>query len=74
MKIFILSKGRPDTIRTHLLFKGVDYKIVLHNEGERRNYLLNNTIDPNKIIVSGVPFGVAAQRQWIQENLVEKDE
>lgn len=74
MKIIILSKGRPETISTHLLFKDYDYKIVLHNEEEKAEYIKNPTISPEKIVVSNAPFGVANQRQWIQENLVEPGE
>lgn len=73
MKVIILSKGRADSICTHRLFK--DYMLVLHNEEEKAEYLrLNQELSPEKVIVSGVPFGVARQRQWIQENLVEKGE
>lgn len=76
MKIFIPSKGRPDRITTHLLFRNldVDYKIVLHNDEERSYYLLNKTVEPKDIIVSNTSLGVAYQRQWIQENLVKPDE
>lgn len=74
MKIFILSKGRADSISTHKLFDDYDYKIVLHNEDEKTAYLKNDSISPEKLIVSGAPFGVAHQRQWIQDNLVEKGE
>lgn len=72
MKIFIPSKGRPMEISTHLLFK--DYIIVLHNETEKEEYLKNPTIDPSKVVVSNVAYGVSLQRQWILDNLIEKDE
>lgn len=72
MKVIILSKGRPDTISTHLLF--TDYTLVLHTEEEKAAYLKNPTISPEKIIVSGAPFGVAHQRKWIQENLIAPNE
>lgn len=74
MKIIILSKGRPDTIRTHLLFKDHDYTLVLHNEMEREKYLKNPTIDPNKILVSNAPIGVAFQREWIQRHMLTHGE
>lgn len=76
MKILIPSKGRPDRITTHLLFKDtdIDYKIVLHNEEERSYYLLNKTIEPAKIIVSNASFGIAYQRQWIQDNSLKPNE
>ena len=35
MKIFIPSKGRSNTIKTHLLLGGMDYYVIVHNESER---------------------------------------
>lgn len=72
MRVIILSKGRPDTISTHKLFR--DYTLVLHTEEERQEYLKNPTISPEKVIVSNAPFGVANQRQWIQDFLVQEGE
>lgn len=72
MKVVILSKGRPDTISTHKLFR--DYVLVLHTEEERQEYLKNPSISPEKVIVSNVPFGVANQRQWIQDFLIPENE
>lgn len=74
MKIIILSKGRADSISTHKLFEGYDYTLVLHSDEEREAYLKNPSISPEKIVVSGVPFGVANQRQWIQDNLIPRGE
>lgn len=72
MKVIILSKGRPDTISTHKLFE--DYILVLHTEEEKAEYLKNPTISPEKVVVSNAPFGVAYQRQWIQDNLIKPNE
>jgi len=72
MRVIILSKGRAETISTHKLFE--DYTLVLHTEEERQEYLKNPTISPEKVVVSGAPFGVANQRQWIHDNLIEKNE
>lgn len=72
MQLIILSKGRADTIQTHKHFE--DYTLVLHTEEEKQEYLKNPTISPEKVVVSNAPFGVANQRQWIQENLVPKGE
>jgi hypothetical protein len=76
MKILIPSKGRPDTIRTHKWLEkyGLDYKIILHDNQERNDYLKNNTIDPAKIIVSGAPKCLPAQREWMTTNLCEMGE
>jgi len=72
MRVIILSKGRADTIQSHKHFE--DYTLVLHTEEEKEEYLKNLTVSPEKIVVSNAPFGVANQRQWIQDNLLEKDE
>ena len=73
MKIFIPSKGRPHSIKTHLWLGEADYKIVLHDEEERKQYLKNPTIDPYKIIISDTPHGVVNQRQRIWESQPENE-
>lgn len=72
----IPSKGRSETIKTHKLLDsiGLDYKIILHNESERNDYLKNKTINPDKILVSNAPFGILNQRMWIWDNLIEDGE
>jgi len=82
MKVIILSKGRAATHTTYKLFEreGLNYTLVLHTEEEKEEYLHANSLrsalrlSPEKIVVSNAPFGVANQRQWIQENLVEPGE
>ena len=77
MKVLIPSKGRPHIISTHLLFKDmpdIDWKVVVHNEEEESYYQLNSTIPRDRIVVSGMPFNIAMQRNWIQDNLLEKGE
>lgn len=77
MRVFIPSKGRADTIRTHKVFEGADYMIVVHNNEERKAYISNPSIPKNRVIVSGVKadaYGLTRQREWILENLVDYDE
>ncbi len=76
MKIIIPSYGRPGTIKTHLIFdkENIPYKIVLHNNDHKREYIQNPTIKESNIIVSHTPKGLAAQRNWIIDNLVSKGE
>lgn len=72
MQIFIPSCGRAKTIKTHLILKGkVDYKIVVHTDDEACAYLENDTVPSDKIIVSGQPFSISKQRNWILKNLAE---
>jgi hypothetical protein len=71
MKVIIPSKGRPDIISTHLLFK--DYLIVVPTN-EVEDYKKNKTIDPSKIIASDAESGIANARNWILENLIEEGE
>lgn len=67
MRIFIPSKGRPDTISTHKYLEqaGIDYRIVLHNYEESSYYVKNRSIDSTKLIVANVPDGVANIRNAI---------
>ena len=74
MRIIIPSKGRPDTITTHLHFKDKDYWIFVHNKQEASYYKLNKTIDPERIISTEQPFGISVQRQWIQDNFLKENE
>jgi hypothetical protein len=75
VKLFIPSHGRAATVRTHIYANGFfDYWIVLHSEEEARWYRKNKSIDPARIVVSGMPLGLGGQRNWILENLVEDGE
>ncbi len=75
--IIIPSYGRADTIRTHkyLEASGIfNYKIALHTEDCRKEYLKNATIRPETLFVSGLPKGITRQRNWAMDNLVPKNE
>jgi len=77
MKIFIPTKDRPKTISTHLAFSGQDWYILVHNKQQRDEYLENETIDPSRLIVTGVAadaFGLTRQREWVVQNLVKSGE
>jgi len=74
LKIIIPSKNRSQTICTHRYLEDLDYTIVVHNETDRKEYLRNKELDPKKVVVSGVPYGISKQRQWIQDNLVKPGE
>ena len=74
MKIFICSKGRAKTIKTHFILKDVPFKIILHTEEDKLEYSKNDTLNPNDLIVSGCPAGIHYQRQWVKDNLVEDGE
>jgi hypothetical protein len=51
-----------------------EYILVLHNDQEKESYLNNPTIRPHSIIVSGQPYSISKQRNWIRDNLIERDE
>jgi len=77
VRVFIPSKGRPDIISTHLLFKDnpeIDWTVVVHNAEEESYYQMNPTIPSERIVVSGVPYNIATQRNWIQDNLIKENE
>lgn len=70
-RIFIPSKNRPATICTHRYFKDFDYHVVLHSYEQALEYIREmpqTHIDPERILVSGVPadqFGLTRQREWV---------
>jgi len=76
IKIFIPSKGRSKTICTHLYLdsQDIDYKIVLHNEKEKEEYIKNSNIRLEKIIVSNAALCLPAQREWMRKNLFQDNE
>jgi len=69
MKVVIPSKGRADIICSHLLFP--DAYVVVHNEEEAKEYRKNKI---KNLVVSNTPYGISFQRQWIIDNLIDKDE
>jgi hypothetical protein len=77
MKVFIPTKNRAATISTHQAFEGEDYTVVVHDETQKALYCENPTIEPSRVVVSGVPgdtFGLTRQREWVCRNLVEPGE
>ena len=76
MKIVIPTKGRALTIKSHLMLKkaGVPFKIIVHNQEEYDKYIQNPTIQKEDLVISGQPYCVSAQRQWILENLIDEGE
>jgi hypothetical protein len=66
--IYIHSKDRPDIINTHkLLGEDIEYYILLEDLKQKKLYIKNPTIDPNKIMITGA-YGNSAQRQWVLEH------
>lgn len=74
MKIFIPSFRRAEAIKTHLfLGENTEYKIIVHTDMEAHQYYQNPTIPKDRIIVSGQPYSISAQRNWIKKNLFGND-
>lgn len=76
MNIYIPSLNRPKTIISHLMpqIQNMDWKIVVHTEEQRSEYLKNPTIPRHKILVSNQPYNLSLQTNWIRDNLVKKGE
>lgn len=74
--IYIPSYNRPATIKTTkwLDASNVPYKVLLHSDDCAEAYLAEGIIKEKDIIVTGAPFGVTSQRNWIVENLAIKNE
>lgn len=75
MRIYIPTLNRQDKICTHLtLGDAFDYYIVVHDPLQLYQYKQNKTIPPERLICSYAPRNISAQRNWIRDNLVGKDE
>lgn len=72
MIAYIPTLNRAEKISTHLLFD--DYRIIVHDPLQMHQYKQNKTIDPKKIICSYAPRNIAAQRNWILNELAKPDE
>lgn len=82
MKVFIPTKNREATISTHKVFDDssfFEYFVVVHNQEQWQKYAENSEktgIDSNRIVVSNVladQYGLTRQREWVINNLAEKD-
>ena len=74
MRVFVPSKNRAATIRTHKLFP--DAVVVVHSQKEADAYADAQSGDIN-LAVSGVQadaYGLTRQREWICNNLAKKGE
>src|SRR3990167_226401 len=72
MRVFIPSGNRENIISTNALFPQAT--IILHSETDRKRYVAAGRLDPKRIVVSGQERNLSVQRNWILDNLVEKDE
>ena len=72
--IYVPSYNRAKTIKTSLYLDecGVDYKLLLHTEKCKEDYLNAGRVTEDKIIVTGADRGITNQRNWIVNNLAEK--
>lgn len=76
LPIVIPSARRADTIKTPLYLEesGVDYRVLLHDEDARCEYVKAGRVPENKIIVTNQPKGITHQRRFISQELFKKDE
>lgn len=75
MKIFILTKGRYNTITSHRYFPTAT--VVVHNKAEANAYLTSKPELKGRLVISGVSadtFGLTRQREFVCKNLVEPNE
>ena len=72
MKVFIPSYDRPRSITTPgLMPTAIDWKVVLHNDFQLKQYASNLTLPPGRLIVSDVPISPARIRNWILDQVPE---
>jgi len=69
--IYIPSFNRSKTIKTPAFLdkSGVSYKVLLHSEECKAEYLAEGRVREEDIIVTGADFGITNQRRWITDNL-----
>lgn len=68
MKVYIPTYNRPHSLRTHFYFKDEDYYLLVHSEEQKKHYLENPTINPDRLIVTNAPKGITNQRKWMLDN------
>ena len=71
LRVFIPTKNRAESIRTHHVFEGADYKVIVHDEAQAESYVRGGVV-AERIQVSGVlgdAFGLTRQREWVVQNL-----
>lgn len=74
MKIVVFTYDRTETATTPnaLEAAGLDYLVVCHEESKRKEYLKNGTVDRGgRIVASGVPKGLANNRNWYLDEHLE---
>lgn len=66
MKIFIFTWDRYDTIRTPRFFdtENINYSLLVHSEEQAAKFIQHNLINPNNIIVTNKPKGLAYNRNF----------
>jgi len=74
--IYVPSYNRANSIKTTAWLdkSGIPYKVLLHSQECRSEYLEAGLVRDEDIIVTGAPFGVTSQRNWIVNNLAVKGE
>ena len=74
--IYIPSYGRSKTIKTTKWLDkcGINYKVLLHTEQCKNEYINAGIVTENNIIVTNQPKGITNQRNWICQNLAKKGE
>lgn len=82
MRVYIPTLNRQHTITTPWAWDDMDYCVVCHSPEQRDAYLAAQPrLDPERVIVSGVPTGIEGglvgangQRKWIVETFAQPGE
>ena len=71
--IYIPSYNRANTIKTtkYLDSDDIPYKVLLHSENCKKEYLKYGIVKEENILVTNAPFGITNQRNWILKNLAQ---
>ena len=74
--IYIPSYNRAKTIKTSVYLdkSNIPYKVLLHSEQCKKEYLKEGIVKEENIVVTGADFGITNQRNWMVNNIAKKGE
>jgi hypothetical protein len=76
MRIFVFGYNRYDTMTTTKMLDacGLGYTFLCHTEQQKENFIAFGLVSEEKIIVTGAPYGLPNNRNWVLDNYVSEDE
>jgi hypothetical protein len=75
-KVIVFTYDRVKSATTSLALEaaGIEHTVVCHDEDHLRQFVENGVVRQERIIASGAPKGLANNRNWVIENLMDDGE